>query len=81
MVAFDNHGNWVDVSDGLTVMTVDASHYEDLIEEMKWRHPTKTGFPISTAEQYEQDGVVDKIEVTDYVSQRDILLTRNDLPY
>lgn len=80
VLAFDNHGNWVDVSDGLTVMTVDGEHYRDLVEELKWRHPSK-GIPISTSEQYDQDGVVDRLYVLDYVSQKDIVLQTMDLPY
>lgn len=79
MLAFDDHGNWVDVSGGLTVMTVRDEDYQEAIEELKWRHPSK-GIPISTAEGFDQDGEVVVITVLDYVSQKDIVLRRVDLP-
>ena len=75
MVAFDDHGNWVDVTGGLTVMTVNPYHYKELIEELQWRHPASAkGFPISTAEGYDQDGTVVAFKVLDYVSQREVMM-------
>lgn len=83
VLAFDNHGNWVDVSDGLTVMTVTDEDYEDAIEELRWSSPpvnNRRVSPISVAERYDQDGEVAVITVLDYVSQKDIVLRRVDLP-
>jgi hypothetical protein len=85
VLAFDSHGNWVDVSEGLTVMTVTDEDYRDAVEELRWRHPqgvksSRLATPISTAEQFDQDGEVVVITVLDYVSQNDIVLRRVDLP-
>jgi hypothetical protein len=83
VLAFDNHGNWVDVSDGLTVMTVSDEDYRDAVEELLWRNPPlnpRKSLPISVAEQFDQSGEVVVITVLDYVSQKDIVLRRVDLP-
>lgn len=81
IIGFDDYGNWVDVSGGLTLMTIAEAYYQELIEELNWRHASAGPNPISTAECYAQDGVVEEITVLDYVSQRDIVLKRDDLPY
>ena len=80
IIAFDDNGNWVDVSGGLTVMTVSEEDYLEAIEELKWRHPSK-GIPISTAEQYRQDGVVREMICLDYESQTERTYRRVDLPF
>lgn len=83
VLAFDSHGNWVDVSDGLTVMTVTDEDYRDAVEELRWSNPpvnNRKVSAISVAERYDQDGEVVLITVLDYVSQKDIVLRRVDLP-
>lgn len=80
IVAFDDHGNWLDVSGGLTLMTVSEEDYDDAIEELKWRHPRgakpRLSIPISTAEQFDQDGEVSEFVALDYVSQTEYKFKR-----
>lgn len=84
VIAFDDHGNWLDVSGGVTLMTVSEDDYQDAIEELLWKNPPlnhRKSLPISVAEQYDQDGEVHEITVLDYASQQDLVLKRVDLPY
>jgi hypothetical protein len=81
IIAFDDHGNWLDVSGGVTLMTVSQTDYEDAIEELKWRHPQggrspRHAIPISTAEQFDQDGEVSEFVALDYVSQTEYKFKR-----
>ena len=80
ILAFDDHGNWIDLSGGVTLMSVTDEDYHDAIEELRWRHPILTNprlsIPISTAEQFDQDGKVSEFAALDYVSQTEYKFTR-----
>ena len=82
ILAFDNHGNWIDVSGGVTLMSVTDEDYEDAIEELRWRHPMTDstskgrGTPLGTAEQYCLDTPVLEFRAMDYESQTDFTYRR-----
>lgn len=79
IIAFDDHGNWLDVSGGVTMMTVSEEDYANAIEELLWRNPPlnhRKSLPISVAEQYNQDGEVEEFVAMDYISQTDFTYRR-----